>query len=225
MFHNRHIWKNLIAMLEQNRTLTDTAIVNNWIIRTYVHSQCSAVRRLSDDDTKKISLCRCLHDLRKSPWLVTRSRYEDLVTAEAKARGTIDAVPGEGWRADSDAILLARLYASYDEFAGGSGNELDRGRLEKDLGELGEATKAVETFTNERVAHISYEDNLSDLKFGELDTAIHAVGELAKKYYRLRHPAQRFWYITPTVPPRWLAAFQHPWWTPDFQSVQEVDLG
>jgi hypothetical protein len=34
MFHNRHMWKNLIAMLEQNSTLQDTAIVKNWIIRT-----------------------------------------------------------------------------------------------------------------------------------------------------------------------------------------------
>jgi hypothetical protein len=45
MFHNRHISKNLIAMLEQSSSLHDTAVVKNWIIRNYVHTQCSAAGR------------------------------------------------------------------------------------------------------------------------------------------------------------------------------------
>jgi len=33
-FHIRRIWKNLIAMLEQNTALSDTAIVKNGLIST-----------------------------------------------------------------------------------------------------------------------------------------------------------------------------------------------
>jgi hypothetical protein len=103
MFHNRYVWKNLIAMLEQNSTLQDTAIVKNWIIRTYVTTQCSAVRRLNDRRAKTISLRRCLGELIGDPKLVTRSRYERLATVGAAARGTED--------------LLDHVFAGYDEFA------------------------------------------------------------------------------------------------------------
>jgi hypothetical protein len=53
MFHNRHVWKNMIEMLKQNSALQETAIAGNWIIRTYISTQCSAVRRLTDDDKKR----------------------------------------------------------------------------------------------------------------------------------------------------------------------------
>jgi hypothetical protein len=59
----RQLWKNLIAMLEQNSTLTDTAIIKNWIIRTYVDRRCSAIRRLNDYRKDTISFRQCLTDL------------------------------------------------------------------------------------------------------------------------------------------------------------------
>jgi hypothetical protein len=213
LFHDRHVWKNLIAMLEQNSTLSDTATVENWIIRTYVDRQCSAIRRLNDDRTAIISFRQCLTDLINDPTLVTRSRYEELATAEADARGI------------EEIVRRGRGLAGYAGFADISGDHLRKSSLKKDRVTLKQATASVKTYTDEHIAHRSHSANLSTLTFGDLDSAIDAVGDLARKYYRLRHPGQTLWLITPTVEPRWLAAFQHPWWTANFQPIREADLG
>ena len=131
MFHNRHMWKNLIAMLEQNSTLQDTAIVKNRIIRTYVTTQWPAVRRLNDKRAKTISLRRCLGELISDPKLVMRSRYERFARVGAAARGTED--------------LLDRVFAGYDEFADTFRDQLDVGTLRNDLAELDNASTSVKT--------------------------------------------------------------------------------
>ena len=131
MFHNRHVWKNLIAMLEQNSTLQDTAIVKNRIIRTYVTTQWPAVRRLNDKRAKTISLRRCLGELISDPKLVMRSRYERFARVGAAARGTED--------------LLDRVFAGYDEFADTFRDQLDVGTLRNDLAELDNASTSVKT--------------------------------------------------------------------------------
>jgi hypothetical protein len=171
------------------------------------------VRRLGDRRRDTISLRRCLDVLIKIPTLVTRSGYEHLASVAMKARGT------------DDEVLRERVFAGYDDFAGGSSNQLDRRQLNGDLDRLDEAATLVHAYTNERIAHRSHEADLSELTFGDLDRAINAAGELAHKYYRLSHPGQSFWWITPTVEPRWLATFQHPGWTPDFQPIRPEDLG
>jgi hypothetical protein len=48
---------------------------------------------------------------------------------------------------------------------------------------------------------------------------------LARKYYRLRHPGNTLWYITPQLPASWLTAFEDAWWTSDLQRIKEESLG
>jgi hypothetical protein len=145
---------------------------------------------------------------------VARGRYEQLA---ASSRAAVD---------QDDHYLHDRGFPGYDAYASAGRNELDRDRLKADLDKLADATVLVEDYTNARIAHIGHEVDLRDLTYGELDRAIDAVGALAHKYYRLRHPEQGgFWYLTPTVEARWLAAFQHPWWTANFQPIRPEDLG
>jgi hypothetical protein len=73
--------------------------------------------------------------------------------------------------------------------------------------------------------HIGHAANLGALTFGDLDLAIDAVGDLARKYYRLRHPGDTLWCITPQLPASWLTAFEHAWWTSDLQRIKEESLG
>jgi hypothetical protein len=213
MFHDRHVWKDLIAMLEQNSNLDNTAVIKNWIIRSYVDRQCSAIRRLNDSRRDTISFRRCISELIKTPTLVTRTRYEVLATANAAARG-ID-----------DDVLHGRGLAGYDVFAGACPDQLDKNPLKEDLDKLANATAVVKTYTDERIAHIGHAANLGALTFCDLDRAIDAVGDLARKYYRLRHPGDTLWYITPQLPASWLTAFEHAWWTSDLQRIKEESLG
>jgi hypothetical protein len=214
MFHFRHIWKNLIAMLEQNTALSDTAIVKNWLIRTYVDTQCSAIRRLNDNDSRTASVRRCLWMLIADRLIVTRALFEQRATDFAASRNIEDMVRrGRGM--------------GYVDFADESGDHLDAARIEQDLETLERATASVKTYTDQRVAHFSHGVDVSALAitFGDLDEAIDRVGGLASKYYRLRHAGQRPMLITPLVQPSWLMAFQLPWWTSDFKPIREDTLG
>lgn len=217
MFHIRHIWKNLIAMLEQNTALSDTAIVKNWLIRTYVDRQCSAIRRLNDNDSRTASVRRCLSMLIVDPLMVTRALFEQRATDYAATRNDIE-----------DMVRDARGVEGYVDFADASGDHLDVARVEQDLTTLESATASVEAYTHRRVAHFEHGVDMSALAltFGDLDEAIDRLGDLASKYYKLRHAGQWSWPITPLViPPTWLQAFQLPWWTADFKPIREDTLG
>jgi hypothetical protein len=224
MFHIRHIWKNLIAMLEQNTALSDTAIVKNWLIRTYVDRQCSAIRRLNDNDSRAASVRRCLSILIVDPLMVTRALFEQRATEYAANRNDIEAV-----------VLHGRGVGGHVDFADASGDHLDVARVEQDLATLESATATLESatasvnsYTHKRVAHFEHGVDMSALAlmFGDLDEAIDRLGNLASKYYNLRHAGQWSWPITPLViPPTWLTAFQLPWWTSDFKPIREDTLG
>jgi hypothetical protein len=110
MFHHRHIWKNLAAMLERN--LGDAAVVESWLKRMYVDSQCSAIRRLNDDNPATASLRRCLRKLIKTPTMVTRARFEKLATAHAATRNDL-----------ADEVIYGRAFG-YAAFADASGDHL-----------------------------------------------------------------------------------------------------
>jgi hypothetical protein len=139
-------------------------VIKNWIIRSYVDSQCSAIRRLNDSRRDTISFRRCISELIKTPTLVMRTRYEFLATANAAARG-ID-----------DDVLHGRGLAGYDVFAGACPDQLDKDPL-KDLDKLANATAVVKTYTDERIAHIGHAANVGALTFGDLDRGIDAVGD------------------------------------------------
>jgi hypothetical protein len=103
------------------------------------------------------------------------------------------------------------VFAGYDEFADTFRDQLDVGTSRNDLAESDNASTSVKKYADKRIARTDHNADLSPaLRFGDLDSAIDTVGELAHKYYRLSHPGRSFWCITPTVEPRWLAAFQHP---------------
>jgi hypothetical protein len=160
MFHIRHLWKNLIAMLEQNTALSDTAIVNNWLIRTYVDRQCSAIRRLNDNDSRTASARRCLRMLFADPLMVTRELFEQRATEYAANRNDIE-----------DVVLHGRGVGGYVDFADASGDRLDVARVDQDLETLESATASVETYTHKRVAHFEHGVDMSALAvtFGDLD--------------------------------------------------------
>jgi hypothetical protein len=215
MFHERHLWKNVIAMLEQSADRRDARYVNSWMIRSYVDRQCSAIRRLNDYRRDTISLRRCLRELIRRPRLLTRSRYEQLAIRTAVANGI------------EDDVLYERGFAGYAEFADASGDHLDRARVRGDLDTLETATASVKAYANKRIAHLDYKADLSalPLTFGDLDNAIDAVGALMRKYYGLRHPGESLAFVTPWLGEPWLIAFKHAWWTPDFRPIPEDTLG
>ena len=180
MFHDRHLWKNVTAMLEHNVDRHHARVVKNWLIRSYVDKQCSAIRRLNDGVGDPASIRRCLRELIKRPRLLTRIRYEQLAAVSAAANGI------------EDVVLHARGFSGYNEFADTTSDHLDSARVWTDLDTLEAATASVKTYTDKRVAHLDFMADLSaiPLTFGDLDNAIDAVGGLTRKYYQLRHQHQ-----------------------------------
>ena len=49
------------------------------------------------------------------------------------------------------------------------------------------------------------------ITWGELDTAINTIGELYKKYYKLRHPGEKLGNLEPDLPAGWDRIFDTAW--------------
>src|SRR5664279_157248 len=74
LFHTRWMWHKILDVLEVSG-VEQYVVVQNYLVRTYATTMCSAVRREVDPDTKTTSLARCLQRLIDWPDTMTRPRY------------------------------------------------------------------------------------------------------------------------------------------------------
>lgn len=197
LFHNRYVWLAINGMWEENADQIQlNAIVQNWFTRLYVNTQCGGIRRECDPDTRTSSLERCLRRLLESPRLVDRARYE----------AEIRAIP------DVQSKHLPGLLRGFDEFAlTPTTNCLDQDRIEIDLAALRVAAQTTRDYTNKIVAHREVLGAKITLPWADLDKALNTVGNVLKRYYKLRHPGSILYNLTPDLPPGWEQPFCAAW--------------
>lgn len=133
--------------------------------------------------------------------MVTRSWF----IAELQSR------PGSGRH-------VTTLEAEFDTFAGAGNAIVDKKVAEADRDRLWAVTQAAKSVVDQFVAHQA--DATSPGHSGpalvtwrELDTAIDAVGELYRKYYRLRYPGTLLANLEPDLPAGWDRIFESAWKT------------
>lgn len=203
LFHNRYVWLTINGMLEHTAgEIGFNAIVQNWLTTLYAHAQCTGIRRESDSDARTSSLERCLVRLSENPAMATRTRYAD----------------GLSKRPDMRPEYYQGLVGRFDEFATSPGaEELDADKVKADLVALRGAADTTRNYTNKIVAHREVvTDAQITLRWDELDQALNKVGEVLKRYYKLRHPGQLLGNLTPELPVGWEKPFRSAWCPPDF---------
>lgn len=211
LFHNRYVWLTVNEMLQRTAPEIEfNTIVQNWLTTLYANTQCTGIRRECDRDTRTSSLERCLRRLCETPAIADRARYEAGVRANP----------------DTPEQHRALKMSGFDEFAPAPGAPaLDVARIEADLEELRTAVETTRIYTNKIVAHREVVGPSITLAWADLDLALNKVGEVLKRYYRLRHPGSVLGNLTPELPLGWEKPFRSPWCPENYRPgpVRPVD--
>jgi hypothetical protein len=186
-------------MIETNPNVNRSGIAEHWLTQCYSVAQLSGVRRQVDKRKDVVSLWRLLDELARQPAMATRSWF----IAELKSR------PGS-------VHYLTMLAAEFDTFAGAGNSILDKKVAEADRDRLWAVTQAAKSVVDQFVAHQADATSPGSsgpalVTWGELDAAIDTVGELYRKYYRLRYPGAMLGNLEPDLPAGWDRIFESAW--------------
>jgi hypothetical protein len=207
LLHNRHVWRNLIAMLAANPEVEQHTMINNWFTRCYSQTQAVGVRRQSEHEGRRPTLGALLREIESFPSIATRVRY---------VSGLSDAsLPNRenGWRT----------------FAPDDGPLADTDIVSADRQKLTVATTPVRDWVNKAVAHRDKDETTTtapiETSFASINGALDVLAELIRKYHMLFHPGAALWRVTPTTSPDWTEMFRKPWYSEQFEPVDPWDLG
>jgi len=210
LFHDRGIWRTILAMLDDNPEVHRGSFGEHWLGWCYTTTQLIAVRRECDDDDNSAGILRSLKALASTPRMATRSWYIQQINQ--REHGDLD--PGQ-----SDA--------GFNMFAAASAPFISAALVQQDIDSLSAVITKVNTFTTKNLAHrddITSRVPAPAVTWGELDSAIDAVGNIQKKYYRLRHPGESLGALTPLISPGWIQMFGAAWMRPEFTMPDDLSF-
>lgn len=207
LFHTRWMWRVLISLMENGVPERQYVVVQNYFLRTYVGTVCTAIRREADIDVRTSSLARCLKALIECPHFATRTRYQEIIRER-----------------QPDEDLYQRAIALFDVFAPSGGEHIDPAVPEAALRQLADAAAPIRKYTNKVLAH--RERRPGDVErvsvtFGEINAALDEVGRITKEFYGLRHPGETLWRVTPTTELQFVSMFEVPWYTDQWRAPDD----
>lgn len=214
LFHDRYIWKTILAMLDANPSVARGGFGEHWLGWCYTTTQLVSIRRECDRDKNSVGIGRSLDHLAGNPRIATRQWYEQQIRLRA--------------RPDWEPWEIAQLEARFDDFAGPGKPFIDPALVRRDIAGLAALIGKVNTYTTKNLAHrddiTRAASTVSAVTWGQLDAAIDAIGRLHKKYYKLRNPGESLGSLTPLVSPGWVQMFNAPWMLPGFELPDPLDF-
>lgn len=161
--HNRQLWREMRDAL----SLAEADVFLRHYANLYSDSQAIAIRRIAEEKAtgKTVSLGRLLGDLEKNPAVMTRARFVSFY------RGT----PGAE---EMNCFMKCRLMRKFDERFGNPDGTLDCCKLGWRKRALSTASKRIEEFADQNVAHLDSQQEEVVPTFKDLDTAIDEIGDV-----------------------------------------------
>lgn len=201
LFHTRWMWRAIISLMANGVPDKQYTVVQNYFVRTYVATICTAIRREADLDSRTTSLARCLHSLIECPHFATRTRYVALARA---------AHP------DADPGIDAEMAKGFDRFAPDGGEYLDPALIEQAITDLAVKAQPIKQYTNKVLAH--RERAPGDLEkltpsFETINAALDGLGEIFRQFFSLRHPGTHLGTLTPVPDLAFVSMFKVPWYS------------
>lgn len=199
LHHSRRIWRAVRAMIETNPNVHRSGIAEHWLTQCYSVAQMAGVRRQVDRRADAVSLWRLLDQLARQPGIATRAWF----VQELQAR-------------PQSAPYTATLGDGFDTFAGAGKPSVDKDVARADRDRLSNDAESAKRVVDQSVAHQADATRagyagVAIITWGELDTAINTIGELYKKYYKLRHPGEKLGNLEPDLPAGWDRIFDTAW--------------
>jgi hypothetical protein len=210
IFHDRAIWRTILAMLDDNPQVHRGSFGEHWLAWCYTTTQLIAIRRECDDDRGSAGIMRSLRALAGSPRMATRSWYIQQINQ--REHGDLDP---------------RNFDAGFNVFAAAGAPFIDSAIVRQDIDALSAVITKVNTFTTKNLAHrddITSRAPAQSVTWRELDSAIDTVGNMHKKYYRLRHPGESLGALTPLIPPGWTQMFGTAWMRPEFTMPDDLSF-
>lgn len=76
LFHDRGIWRTVLAMLDANPQVSRRGLGEYWLGSCYTDSMLIGIRRETGADNQSIGIRRSLNSLASNPRMATRNWYE-----------------------------------------------------------------------------------------------------------------------------------------------------
>jgi hypothetical protein len=204
LFQTRWMWRAITGMLEHSGVPQDP-YVQRYLLRTYVVTVCTAIRREADRDSRTTSLARCLALLIDQPSLITRTRYRALTTALGHVQ--TDALADE----------------MFDRFAPAGADLLDPALIRGQLDSLNVAVQPIRKYTDQVIAHRDSRQP-DPINFDQINHALQALGLVYAHYFSLREPGTRTASVGPIMGLQFLDMFKQPWYREGYEPPDWRDL-
>ncbi|MFL6164293.1 MAG: hypothetical protein ACJ74U_18990 [Jatrophihabitantaceae bacterium] len=211
LFHTRWMWRAITGLMNNGVPNKQYTVVQNYFIRTYVATVCTAIRREADQAATTSSLARCLSALVECPHIATRRRWHGLALAhrDEAGSGMSDHEVGRG----------------FDAFAPAGENHIDPIIAQAALERLTSKVGPIRKYTNKVLAHRDRHGRIArvEVSFDQINEAMDEVGRILQQFYRLRHPGSALGNVTPTTSLEWVSMFQVPWYSETWEPPADWD--
>lgn len=186
---SRLIYREIGAIVRQNRDLPQQSLVYGWMTMTYVDSVIMAIRRQIKVTPQAISLARLMRDMQANPTEIRRERWI-----------------AEGW---GDPHHRIGAWA-WEQRAGNGALHLDASRIASDADALGRAVATVERWADKRLAHFDRGGAPVPPTYRELDDGPDLLEKMYSRYagFLIRNMPVT---LTPSIAYNWKEVFLHPW--------------
>jgi hypothetical protein len=192
---NRHLWRELVAIVRANPAIPEPGHIMGWFATLYGTTQAIGIRRHADRSTQAITLGRLLKEIRDRPDVVSRERYLSFY-------GKVD---------DFQRRLA---HEEYDEFAGKRRDVVAVDLVEADLRMLDENTRQIAQYATRRIAHLDARTIDEVPTYNDLDGALEELERLLKRYTLLLR-CEALTSAQPTPNYNWQGALTVPWIPPE----------
>jgi hypothetical protein len=194
LHHHRNLFSQMMDALHKVSGDQRYFIDHYWSI--YRDSQMVALRRLVDQDPQTISMTRLLTELAEHPETMTRAVHLEL------------------WDiTDDEDHWLQEANKVFDEYADGTGDNVDPQAVRRDLVQWKADTKPIKKWVDQHIAHFQAKPNAAAVGVSDLDEAIDKVAALIQKY-SLLFTASSIGAFVPAIPGNWKLPFYKPLFPP-----------
>ncbi|MCY4566722.1 MAG: hypothetical protein OXD49_00310 [Candidatus Poribacteria bacterium] len=205
LVRSKHIFWKLGDIVKNNPKIQKPNSFYKFAGDTYFAYGVMGIRRQIKPHRNSISFAGLLHEIVKTPYILSRERFVALYERNSH------------YEANHDFGQFAREDAEY----------IDPNKVRRDLDKLKKLGRAVEVFADKRIAHYDKQLVENVPSFGELDDCINFLAELTEKYWLLFKAETLVDLLVMPIVDNWEEIFRQPWIPPDTsdKSIDPDPLG
>lgn len=196
---DERVWREVQEIIASNPKLHIPSEFYRWMRDMYVSGIAMGIRRLTDDDTRAVSLLRFLKLVKGNSSIVSRRRYRALFKKEDSLVQQLDEL----------GFTKGYIDEGYDQLVGEGKSQPTAEDIQAEIDELQRVTGKFVTFATKVIAHKDQQRPDELPKFGEVDEAVAYFEQVIQRYQGLLRATHLSMEVTFQYD--WKAVFRVPW--------------